>query len=111
MTTTSNNDKPDEKNSATPPPKRRLIIEGVTHTGDSFRPSNWAERIGGKLSTFSRSRLYYSPLLHPGMHKGNKCILLDKQLKKTNPKLYQSILNFAKTNNLWICDEEDEEEG
>lgn len=98
-----------EKNEKKPPrqstPRKRLIIEGVTHTGETFRPSDWAERMSGKLSTFRKHRLYYSPLLHPSMYKGNKCVLLDQQLKRANPKLYQSILSFAKENNLRICGE------
>jgi hypothetical protein len=96
------NDKSDLKN--------KIIIEGVTESGSKFRPSDWAERISGTLSTFRNRRVYYSPLLQPLYRSGNKCVALDPSLKETNPELYQSILNFAKSNNLKICSEEDEEE-
>lgn len=85
--------------------EKKICIIGVTPSGDSFRPSNWAERMSEKLSTFAKHRLHYSPLLQPGTRNGNKCILLDPALKKSNPKLYQSILDFAETNQLQICKE------
>lgn len=87
--------------------KTKIIIEGVTESGEQFRPSDWAERMSGKLSTFRNHRIIYSPLLQPIMRDGNKCVVLDQRLKQSNPKLYDSILEFAKTNNLKICQEED----
>lgn len=90
--------------------KNKIIIEGITESGNQFRPSDWAERISGTLSTFHNRRVYYSPLLQPLYRSGYKCVALDPSLKETNPDLYQSILNFAKSNNLKICSEEDEGE-
>lgn len=87
----------------------KIIIEGVTESGDTFRPRDWAERVSGSLSTVRNHRLYYSPLLQPSTRKGNKCVALDPALKKSNPALYHSILEFAKNNNLRICQEEDDE--
>ena len=89
--------------------EKKICIIGVTPSGESFRPSNWAERMSEKLSTFAKHRLHYSPLLQPGTRNGNKCILLDPALKKSNPKLYQSILDFAETNQLQICKESKDE--
>ena len=84
----------------------KIIIEGITEAGETFRPSNWAERMSGKLSTFKNHRIRYSPLLQPMMKEGHKCVLIDKKLKDSNPKLYESIFEFARTNKLKICDEE-----
>ena len=81
----------------------KIIIEGVTESGEQFRPSNWAERMSGQLSTFEKHRIKYSPKLQPSVKDGNKCILLDPELEKTNPHLYQSIMRFAKVNKLKIC--------
>jgi len=89
---------------------KKIIIEGITDQGDEFRPSDWAERMSGQLSTFRKRRIQYSPLLQPSMKNGHKCVVLDPKLKKSNPKLYQSILQFAKTNNLTICKEEPDED-
>lgn len=88
----------------------KIIIEGVTESGQTFRPSDWAERVSGSLSTVRNHRLYYSPLLQPSTRQGNKCVALDPALKESNPELYQSILDFAKTNHLRICQEEENEE-
>lgn len=90
--------------------KPRIIIQGVTEEGKKFRPADWAQRVSGNLSTFKNHRIYYSPLLTPSVHKGESCVLLDPQLKETNPDLYNHILNFAKTNKLKICGEDEEKE-
>lgn len=88
----------------------KIIIEGITPDGSAFRPSDWAERMSGKLSTFKKHRIVYSPLLKPSTHNGNRCVVLDPKLKDTNPKLYESILEFAKTNQLSICKDQDIEQ-
>jgi hypothetical protein len=89
---------------------QKIIIEGVTDTGETFRPTNWAERMSGKLSTFQNHRIRYSPMLQPVMKDGNNCVLLDEKLKESNPALYESILNFATENKLRICKPETEPE-
>jgi len=88
---------------------KTIIIEGVTDTGETFRPSDWAERMSGTLSTFRNRRIIYSPLLQPSVKDGNRCVMLDPALKKSNPELYESILSFAKTNHLRICNDPEEE--
>jgi hypothetical protein len=90
--------------------RKKIIIEGVTKAGKEFRPSDWAERMSGTLSTFRNRRIYYSPLLQPMFKDGYKCVALDPALKETNPELYQSILDFAKANNLKICSENEDKE-
>jgi len=83
---------------------KKIIIEGVTEEGDVFRPSDWAERVSGTLASFKNRRIHYSPLLQPSVnHEGYKCIVLDPKLKESSPQVYQSILDFAKTNQLKIC--------
>ena len=57
---------------------KKIIIEGVTESGRKFRPSDWAERMSGALSTFGRDqRIQYSPLLQPMTVKGIKCVAID----------------------------------
>lgn len=85
----------------------KIVIEGVTQDGQPFRPSDWAERMSGSLSTFRNHRIYYSPLLRPSVQNGNKCVILDKALKDSNPALYEHILEFARKNKLKICGEEE----
>jgi hypothetical protein len=86
--------------------KPKIIIKGVTQEGKQFRPSDWAERMSGNLSTFKNHRIYYSPLLKPSYEEGTRCVVLDPMLKETNPELYEHIMNFAKSNKLKICGEE-----
>jgi len=85
----------------------KIIIEGITETGEPFRPSDWAERVSGSLSTFRNHRVHYSPLLRPSIQNENSCVILDKALKESNPALYEHILEFARQNRLKICGEED----
>ncbi len=85
--------------------ERKIIIEGITESGETFRPSDWAERMSGQLSTFRKRRIRYSPLLQPTMKEGHQCVALDPRLKETDPQLYFSILEFAKNNHLKICKE------
>jgi len=94
------------------PKNKKIVIEGVTEQGLPFRPSDWAERMSGTMASFKNSRILYSPLLQPSVnHDGFKCVILDPKLKESSPQVYQSILDFAKANNLKICDEGDEGTG
>jgi len=99
---------PDDKKS-----KDKIVIEGVTTEGDRFRPSDWAERMSGTMATFKNRRIHYSPMLQPSVNKdGFKCVQIDPGLKESNPELYQSIIEFAKSNQLKLninIDESDEE--
>lgn len=79
---------------------KKIIIEGVTEEGQQFRPSDWAERMSGSLCTFRNRRITYSPMLQPTVRGGNKCVVLDPSLKESNPTLYESIMEFARTNKL-----------
>jgi Protein of unknown function (DUF3579) len=86
--------------------EKQIVIEGITNQGKTFRPSDWAERMSGSLASFKNSRILYSPLLQPSVNTdGYKCVLLDPKLKDTNPEVYNSIMEFARTNNLKICGE------
>lgn len=86
---------------------KKIIIEGRTLQGKQFRPSDWAERMSGVMATFKNSRIYYSPLLQPSVTtEGLQCILLDPQLKDQSPQVYDAVLDFAKHNNLNICEED-----
>ena len=85
----------------------RIVIEGITKDGQKFRPSDWAERVSGSMLTFKNQRMYYSPLLRPSYHQGNKCIVLDHALKDSNPELFAYIIEFAEKNNLRFCHDDE----
>jgi hypothetical protein len=91
--------------------QKKIIIEGVTQSGEVFRPSDWAERMSGSLCTFRNRRITYSPLLQPVVKDGNKCVLLDPELKDSNPSLYDTIMEFAEINHLRVQEECEPESG
>ena len=82
--------------------KDSLVIKGVTTDGQVFRPADWAERVSGELCSFRNKRIIYSPLLRPAMQNGEKCVIMDQQLKETHPALYQYLLDFAAKNKLVV---------
>lgn len=90
--------------------RKKIVIEGVTEDGKTFRPSDWAERMSGSLCTFTNRRITYSPLLQPTVKDGRSCVLLDPELKNTNPSLYESIMEFAHDNKLCLSDAEENDE-
>lgn len=85
---------------------KKTVIEGVTTSGEKFRPSDWAERMSGSLSTFHKRRVIYSPLLCPAVKNGHKCVIIDDELKETHPALYKEIISFAKKNQLQMDQDE-----
>lgn len=81
----------------------KIVIEGVTTEGRKFRPSDWAERMSGALSTFDRGRrIHYSPMLQPMARQGVKCVVVDPALKQLNPELFSYLMQFARSNRLRI---------
>lgn len=93
-------DNPNDKEGEENGPK--VIIEGITVSGILFRPSDWAQRIGGSISTFKNHRIYYSPLLKPAYKEGYQCLVMDVALQQIHPALYKHIIDFAHKNTLKI---------
>ncbi len=86
---------------------KKIIIEGVTHNGRKFRPSDWAERMSGALSTFGRDhRIHYSPLLQPTTIKGVKCLVIDPSMEKNSPDMYRYIMGWASNNELVVSEQD-----
>jgi hypothetical protein len=83
----------------------------MTTNGRKFRPSDWAERMSGMLSTFGRDqRIRYSPLLYPMTVNGVKCISIDPDLQKCHPEMFTYILQWAESNRLNIVESEEEKQ-
>lgn len=86
------------------PREKLILIEGVTETGEKFRPSDWAERMCGCLASFTNRRMVYSPQLRPLIDQESriKCLVIDPKLKETNPDIFNCIMKFAGENRLKI---------
>ena len=79
----------------------KLIIESVRQDGRKFRPSDWIERLSANMGTFGRDhRLHYDTRVVPCMVNGEKCLVVDPELKSKNPEAYEFIMNFAESNGL-----------
>jgi len=84
---------------------KRIIIEGITESGRQFRPSDWAERMSGALSTFGRDhRIQYSPLLQPLTVNGIKCVSIDPHLKDSYPEIFSYIMRWVDMNHLKVTE-------
>jgi hypothetical protein len=82
-----------------------IIIEGVTLTGEVFRPSDWSERLSGILSVFGEdNRMSYSPYLRPMMVAGVRCVAVDRKLETLDPRVFAFLFAFAHDNNLRVMD-------
>jgi hypothetical protein len=83
----------------------RIIIQGITLKGRAFRPSDWAERLCGIMSTFGRDQqMRYSPFVRPMMLDGVRCVVVEPSLEEIEPRAYRFLLDFAEDNELVVID-------
>jgi hypothetical protein len=81
--------------------EHELVIQGLTQTGERFRPSDWAERLCGMMSVFGEDRhLSYSPYLKPVMIEGSSCVVVDGRLRSIDAAAFDFLLGFARDNEL-----------
>lgn len=89
-------------------PPRSFYIQGMTADGKLFRPSDWAERLAGALSTFRPRRgpggigahIGYSPYCFPTEVGGVKAVIVSEALRDVEPKAWDFIVHFARDNGL-----------
>jgi hypothetical protein len=93
-------------------PAREFFIQGITHDGKQFRPSDWAERLCGVMSHFRpeggkrdrHAHIQYSPYVRPTVLNGIKSVVVNEALRELEPLAYHFVLSFAKDNNLQVID-------
>jgi hypothetical protein len=91
-----------------PPKPREYFIQGVTLDGRTFRPSDWAERLAGAMSSFRPGGarggigafIGYSPYCVPQVINGVKCVIVNEALKSLEPMAWDFVMNFARDNRL-----------
>ena len=91
---------------------RQYFIKGLTKDGRSFRPSDWAERLAGAMSSFRPGGIAggiaafigYSPYCEPQVVDGVKCVLVHEDLRELEPMAWDFVMNFARDNGLDVAD-------
>ncbi len=87
---------------------KEVFIMGRTLDGRTFRPSDWAERLAGVMSSFRPggatpgSHLSYSPWCVPTQIGDVKAVVVNSQLRSVEPMAWDFVLNFAKDNMLEV---------
>ena len=85
-----------------------VIILGVTPSGQTFRPSDWAERLAGVMSSFRPGvaapgdHLSYSPWCVPNTLEGIKCVIVHIDMRQDHLMAWDFVMGFAKDNNLQV---------
>ena len=89
---------------------KEVVILGRTRAGKTFRPSDWAERLAGVMSSFRpggvqpSSHLSYSPWCIPTVVGGIKAVVVNRELRELEPMAWDFVLNFAKDNDLQVSE-------
>ena len=92
------------------PSAKQVFIQGITRDGRTFRPSDWAERLAGVMSSFRPggaqpgSHLSYSPWCVPNTINGVKCVVVHSDLRDHEPMAWDFVINFARDNNLQVAE-------
>ena len=93
-------------------PPRQYYIHGLTLAGQTFRPSDWAERLAGAMSSFRpgggkggiSAYIGYSPYCVPQVLDGVKCVLVSEALRGIEPMAWDFVMNFARDNQLQVAE-------
>jgi hypothetical protein len=95
---------------AFPGSANQVLILGRTRDGKTFRPSDWAERLAGVMSSFRPggaqpgSHLSYSPWCVPTSVDGVKAVRVNRELRNLEPMAWDFVVNFAKDNELEVLE-------
>ena len=86
-----------------PDAPREIIITGITESGTTFRPSDWAERLCGVMSLFGADqRISYSPFVRPIVSGGVRCVVVDTRLGELQAEAFEFLMGFARDNELKV---------
>jgi hypothetical protein len=81
-----------------------VVIQGTTANGRPFRPSDWAERLAGVASCVGcDNRLNFSDKVRPVTRGGVRCVVVDRSLEQEDPRLFRFLMDFARQNDLSLC--------
>jgi hypothetical protein len=88
------------------------LIRGLTKEGRTFRPSDWAERLAGVMSSFRPAGaqaplgapIGYSPYCVPRTEGDVKCVLVNEALRDIEPMAWDFVMHFARDNELQVVE-------
>ena len=91
---------------------RQFCIQGLTLEGRTFRPSDWAERLAGAMSSFRPggraggigAYIGYTPLCVPHVVDGIKCVIVGEALRDIEPMAWDFVMSFARDNGLRLVE-------
>ena len=89
---------------------KEVFILGLTRDGKTFRPSDWAERLAGVMSSFRPggahpgSHLSYSPWCIPTLIDGTKAVVVNRELRDHDVMAWDFVINFARDNDLQVTE-------
>ena len=92
---------------------REVFIQGQTKGGKAFRPSDWAERLAGAMSSFrpegsvggAGAFIGYSPYCVPRVVAGTKGVLVNAELREIEPMAWDFVMHFARDNDLVVIED------
>jgi uncharacterized protein DUF3579 len=92
---------------------RLVFIQGLTRDGKTFRPSDWAERLAGAMSSFRPEGsaggrgafIGYSPYCVPRHIAGVKGVVVDAALRDMEPMAWDFVMHFARDNDLVVIED------
>ncbi len=89
-----------------------VVIQGITSNGRTFRPSDWAERLAGVASCVGcDNRLNFSDKVRPVTREGVRCVVVNRGLEQEDARLFRFLMDFARQNELTLCEGRRSERG
>ena len=93
---------------------KKFLIQGVTRDGKAFRPSDWAERLAGAMSSLRPGGtaggigafVGYSPYCVPRVIDRVRSVIVDEALRGVEPMAWDFVMNFARDNDLMVVEPE-----
>jgi hypothetical protein len=92
---------------------RQFYLHGITKAGKVFRPSDWAERLAGAMSSFRPGGagaggigafIGYSPYCVPQVIDEVRCVLVNEALRDIEPMAWDFVMSFARDNDLQVTE-------
>ncbi len=93
---------------------KEVFIQGQTKAGKAFRPSDWAERLAGTMSSFrpegssvggAAAYIGYSPYCVPRFVDGVKGVIVNAALRELEPMAWDFVMHFARDNDLVVVED------